>query len=74
MRLGRFKITKKISSYTYKLDLPASMKCHPIFYVSLLEPTASNPLQGQKQPTLPSVIVNNNVEFEAEEILDLKKV
>ena len=45
-RLGRFKIIEKISSYTYKLYLPASMKCHPVFHVSLLEPTVSNPLKG----------------------------
>ena len=73
-RFGRFKIIQKISSHAYKLDLPASMKCHTIFHVSLLEPTASNPLKGQKQPAPPPVIVDNNVEFEAEEILDFKRV
>ena len=35
-RLKRFKITQKISSHPYKLDLPTSMKCHSFFYVSLL--------------------------------------
>ena len=50
------------------------MKCHPVFHISLLEPTASNWLQGQKQPTPPPIIVDNNVEFEVEEILDSKKV
>ena len=44
--LGRFKIIQKISSHAYKLDLPASMKCHPVFHVSLLEPASSNPLDG----------------------------
>ena len=47
-RLEGFKITQKISSHAYKLDLPASMKCHPAFDVSLLEPASSNPLSGQK--------------------------
>ena len=73
-RLGGFKITQKISSYAYKLDLPASMKCHPVFHVSLLEPAANNPLVGQKQPVPPAIIVNNNVEFEVEEILHSKLV
>ena len=50
------------------------MKCHPVFHVSLLEPTASNPLKGQKQPAPPPVIIDDNVEFEAEEILDSKRV
>ena len=73
-RLGRFEITQKISIHAYKLDLPASMKCHPVFQVSLLEPAANNPLTGQKQPAPPRKIVDNNVEFEMEEILDSKLV
>ena len=50
------------------------MKCHPVFHVSLLETTASNALKWQKQPTPPPVIVNDNVQFEAKEILDSKRV
>ena len=50
-RLDRFKIVKKISSHAYKLDLPASMKCHTVFHVSLLEPTATNPLKRTEAPT-----------------------
>ena len=73
-RLGRFKIIQKISSHTNKLDIPASMKSHPVFHVSLLEPAASNPLARQKQPAPPSTIVDDNVEFEVEEILDSKLV
>ena len=69
-RLGRLKIIQKISSHAYKLDLPASMKCHPVFHVSLLEPAASNPLAGQKHPAPPPIIVDDNVKFEVEEILD----
>ena len=73
-RLGRFKITQKIYSYAYKLDLPTSMKCHPVFHVSLLEPAANNPLAGEKQPAPPPIIVDHNVEFEVEELLDSKLV
>ena len=47
-RLGRFKILRKISTHAYELDLPASMKSHPVYHVSLLEPAASDPLIGQK--------------------------
>ena len=47
-RLGRFKILRKISSHVYELDLPVSMKSHPVYHVSLLEPAASDPLIGQK--------------------------
>ena len=70
--LGRFKITQNISSHAYKLDLPASMKCHPVLHVSLLKQAASNPLAGQKQPATHPIIVEDNVEFEVEEIFDSK--
>ena len=61
-RLGRFKILKKISSHAYELDLPASMRSHPVYHVSLLEPAASDPLVGQKQPPPPPIIVDENPE------------
>ena len=57
-RLGRFRIIEKITSYSYKLDLPTSMKCHSVFHVSLLEPTASDPLEGQKRHPQPPIIVD----------------
>ena len=50
------------------------MKCHRVFHVSVLKPAASNPLAGQKKPSPPPIIVNNNVEFQIEEILDSKLV
>ena len=45
-KLGKFKIFQKISSHAYKLDLPTSMKIHPVFYISLLKPVATDPLLG----------------------------
>ena len=65
---------KKVSSHAYKLDIPASMKSHPVYHVSLLEPTPSDPLIGQKQPPPIPIIVDENPEWEVEEILDSKLV
>ena len=73
-RLGHFKITQKIPSHEYKLDLPTSIKCHPVFHVPEVVPAANNPLAGQKQPAPPPIIVDDNVEFEVEELLDSKLV
>ena len=50
------------------------MKFHPVYHVSLLEPAASDPLTGHKQPPPPPIIVDENPEWEVEEILHSKLV
>ena len=50
------------------------MKSHPVYHVSLLEPAASDPLIGQKQSPPPPIVVNENPEWEVEEVLDSKVV
>jgi hypothetical protein len=37
-RLGPFRVSTKVNEVAYRLDLPSSMKIHPVFHVSLLEP------------------------------------
>jgi hypothetical protein len=74
-RLGRFRIVKKVSSHAYKLDLPDSMRIHPVFHISLLEPASADPLPSQlaSQPEPPPVIIDDQQEWEAEEILDSRR-
>jgi hypothetical protein len=71
--LGKFRIIAKVGSHAYKLDLPPQMNIHPVFHVSLLEPASNNPLQGQKQPNPPPVIIDNEEEYEVEDILDSRR-
>jgi hypothetical protein len=70
--IGPYPILKKIGSKVYKLELPPSMKIHPVFYLSLLEPAATwnPPIPRYIQPPPPPVIVNGEDEWEVEEILD----
>ena len=69
-RLGRFKILEKISSHAYKLELPPTMKCHPVFHISLLEHSSSDPLPGQIEPPSPPTIVEGEEYWDFQEILD----
>lgn len=71
-RLGPFLIKRKISSHAYELDLPTSVRLHPIFNVSLLEPAAEDPLPGQRQAPLPPIIVDGEEEWPIEELLDVR--
>jgi hypothetical protein len=69
-RLGPFIITDKIGKAAFRLRLPSSMKIHPVFHVTLLEPFRPNDIPGRIQDPSPSVIIDDYEEFEAEEILD----
>jgi hypothetical protein len=71
-RVGKFKIEKKVSSHAYKLELPPSMKVHPVFHISLLEPASNDPLQGQTQPPPPPTIIAGQQEWDVEEILEAR--
>jgi hypothetical protein len=67
-----YTILERVGSGAYKLDLPPSIQLHPVFYISLLEPAEpdSEPIPGHIQPLLPPVIIDNEEEWELEEIVD----
>jgi len=69
-KLGPFKISHIINPVTFKLKLPPSMKIHPVFHVSLLEPKTRDIIQDFIQPPPPPEIIDSYEEFEVEEILD----
>jgi hypothetical protein len=69
-KLGPFKIIEQIGLQAYRLRLPESMKIHPIFHVSLLEPCRENILPNRVQPPPPPIIIDNGNKWEVEEILD----
>jgi hypothetical protein len=71
-RLGPFKILEVIgeAKAAYKLELPATMRIHPTFHVSLLTKYTPNVIPGRTQPEPPPIIVDGQEEFEVEKILD----
>jgi len=69
-RLGPFSISRQVNPVTFKLDLPAAMRIHDVFHVSLLEPFVPNTIPGRVAAPPPVVEVDGKDEYEVEEILD----
>ena len=73
-RLGPFKILEIVgeSKLAFKLELPPQMRIHPVFHASLLEPYKANTLPGRTQPPPPPILVENELEYVVDEVLDSK--
>ncbi|KAH0612978.1 uncharacterized protein H6S33_009358 [Morchella sextelata] len=72
-RIGPYNVKRIVNPYAYELELPRSMKIHPIFHVSLLSPDVNDPLPGQQQLPPPPVEIEGEEEWEVEDILDSRK-
>ena len=70
--IGLYKIKKLIES-SCQLDLLTSMKIHNVFHPSLLRKASSNLLPGQHNDPAPPVIVNDEEEWEVNNILNARR-
>ncbi|KAF8760778.1 hypothetical protein RHS01_01317 [Rhizoctonia solani] len=71
-RLGPFKVTEKVSSHAYCLELPETLKIHNVFYVGLLSKAHESPSQPFPSRPPPETIEGEE-EYEVEQIIDSKR-
>lgn len=71
-RLGPFTITERIGTQAYRLNIPKTMKIHPVFHVVLLEPYKQSDIPGRTRPPPPPIKIKGEIEYEVEEILNSK--
>ncbi|XP_025020013.1 uncharacterized protein LOC112540223 [Python bivittatus] len=68
--VGPYKVLQKVNNLAFRLQLPSSMKVHPVFHRSLLVKEAlPSPLRTCTPPP-PPVVIEGEEEYEVEAILD----
>ena len=71
--VGPYKVKKIISSNTVKLELPSTIRIHPVVNVSRIHRYIGQ-VEGQKKKQLALVIIEGEEEWEVERILNKQQV
>ena len=67
-----YKALQDIPDFFGFADVDNMHSIHPVFHVSMLEPSTPNTIPGCEEPPLPPVIIDGESEFIMSEILDSK--
>lgn len=73
--IGPFKIIERVNENAFRLELPPTMKQHPVFNADLLKLYRNSPTEfGEREaPRPPPELIDGEEEYEVERILDRKK-
>ncbi|SOV02264.1 uncharacterized protein UDID_19157 [Ustilago sp. UG-2017a] len=67
---GPYPVQERIGRRAYRITLPADLRVHDVFHVSMLEPARTSSLaQRAEQPTIPS-LPDEDLDFEVEALID----
>jgi transposase InsO family protein len=69
--IGPYTIVRRVGKVAYELDLPANMKVHKVFHVSLLKPHKQD---GRYQPPPLPFEIEDDFEYEVERVLAHREV
>lgn len=71
---GPFRITRKLSNWAYKLDLPDDWHIHPVFHASLLSHFTMTAVHGPAFAKPPPDLVGGRGEYKVHSILQHKLI
>ncbi|KAJ1584105.1 hypothetical protein NDA11_004353 [Ustilago hordei] len=67
---GPYPVQEWVGCQAYRITLPANLRVHDVFHVSMLEPARTSSLpQRAEQPTIPS-LPDEDLDFEVEALID----
>jgi hypothetical protein len=69
---GPFHIIERVGN-AYKLELPESIRVHPVFSPDKLRKAPQDPLPGQIPNKTPAIEVDGKEEWEIKKIITVKK-
>ncbi|KAJ5543001.1 hypothetical protein N7461_009004 [Penicillium sp. DV-2018c] len=72
VKMGPFRIIRRVGNLAYELDLPQSLNIHPVVSIVHLEQTPYDPWNRQTSTTIPEEVHRLSLPFEVEAIRDKK--